>query len=330
MPNPDVLLAPLTAREAVLSSRIEGTQASTAEVLEFAAGRPADSLARASEYREVLNYRTAMSIAIEMLDRLPLSLRVVREAHRSLLKGVRGEGKAPGEFRRTPNWIGPPGSTMETASYVPISAEHLPDALGRWEAYMHSEASDLLVQAANTHVEFEALHPFLDGNGRVGRMLIPLFFWQRDLISRPTFHISAYFEAHRSEYYERLLGVSRDDDWTGWCRFFLKAIRNQAEENTRISRDILRLYDEMKIRLVEVTRSKYSIILQDFIFRNPVFRNAGLAEQAGIPVPTAKRILAELRNQGILTEVLAARGRQSSICAFLPLLEIIRDRHDRS
>ena len=173
LPNPSVLLAPLTTREAVLSSRIEGTQATMGEVLEFEAGREPESPARRDDIGEVLNYRAAMRRAEEMLEELPLSLRVVREAHSVLMRGVRGEGKAPGEYRRTPNWIGPPGCTIDEAIFVPIGADRLPDAMSAWERYIHRNAIDRLTQLAILHAEFEALHPFLDGNGRLGRMLVP-------------------------------------------------------------------------------------------------------------------------------------------------------------
>ena len=185
IPNPDVLLAPLTTQEAVLSSHIEGTQATMSEVLEFEAGQEVDSSERRGDIEEIRNYRAAMGDAEKMLETLPLSVRVVCEAHRVLLSGVRGRNKSPGEYRRIPNWIGPPGCSIDTATFVPIGAEKLDGAMSAWERYIHQETPDLLVQAAVLHAEFEALHPFLDGNGRLGRMLVPLFLWQRGLISRP-------------------------------------------------------------------------------------------------------------------------------------------------
>ena len=211
-PNPDVLLSPLTTQEAVLSSRIEGTQATMGEVLEFEAGREPESPARRDDIHEVLNYRIAMRLAEKMLQKLPLSQRVVREAHRALLDGVRGKNKSPGEYRRVPNWIGPPGCAVENATFVPVGADGLPDAMAAWERYIHHDAPDRLVQLAILHAEFEAVHPFLDGNGRLGRMLIPLFLWRHGLIRAPTFYVSAYFEARRDAYYDGLLAVSRDDD----------------------------------------------------------------------------------------------------------------------
>ena len=216
------------------------------EVLEFEAGQEPDSPARRENIREVLNYRSAMRRAEEMPTELPLSQRVIREAHRVLLTGVRGEGQAPGNYRRIPNWIGPPGCAIEDAKFVPGGVDALRDAMSAWERYVHGDEPDQLVQLAVLHAEFEELHPFLDGNGRVGRMLVPLFLWQRGLIRAPMFYISAYFEARRDAYYEGLLAVSRDRDWTGWCRFFLEALRVQAEENLSKAQGIVDLYDGLQ------------------------------------------------------------------------------------
>ena len=185
----------------------------------------------------MLNYRDAMREAERALETLPLCQRVVREAHRTLLSGVRGENKSPGDYRRIPNWIGPPGCTVEQATFVPIGADRLPSAMSAWESYLNQDAPDRLVQLAILHAEFEALHPFLDGNGRLGRMLVPLFLWQCGLISQPMFYISAYFEARRNAYYDGLLAISRDDAWTEWCGFFLKAVQVQAEETWRRPRE---------------------------------------------------------------------------------------------
>lgn len=224
VPNSGVLLSPLTTQEAVLSSKIEGTQATMGEVLEFEAEGESKEISRDKEadINEILNYRKAMWHAVELLKDLPLCQRVIKGAHRTLLQGVRGQSKSPGEYRRVPNWIGPPGCLMEDAKFVPISADKLDEAMGKWEKYIHEETPDLLVQLAVVHAELEALHPFLDGNGRLGRMCVPLFLHKVGLIQSPMFYISAYFEKNRDEYYEKLLAISRDSDWTGWCAFFLK------------------------------------------------------------------------------------------------------------
>ena len=182
-----------------------------------------------------------MRAATESLRTLPLCQRIVLECHRILLNSVRGHGKSPGQYRKIPNWIGPKECSMEKARFVPIEADKLPDAMSRWEQYIHEDAPDRLVQLSLLHAEFEALHPFLDGNGRLGRMMIPLFLYQAGIIRQPIFYISAYLESHRDEYYERLLAVSRDNDWSGWCEFFLKVFQIKAEENLAKTQAILDL-----------------------------------------------------------------------------------------
>ena len=326
VPDPRVLLSPLTTQEAVLSSRIEGTQATMAEVLEFEAGQEAESAQRRDDIHEILNYRAALQEAERMLETLPLCQRVVREAHRILLSGVRGEHKSPGDYRRIPNWIGPAGCTMEQASFVPIGADRLPDAMSAWETYLNQDAPDRLVQLAILHAEFEALHPFLDGNGRLGRMLVPLFLWQCGLISHPTFYISACFEADRDAYYEGLLAVSRDDAWTEWCRFFLDAVRRQAEENLEKAKGILALYEDMKIQVAHVTRSQYAIHTLDWIFEHPIFNSSTFAATAGIPSRTARRLLTGLREHGILRMLNPPNGRRGTIFVFPDLLNIAEGR----
>jgi len=326
MPNPALLLSPLTTQEAVLSSRIEGTQATMGEVLEFEAGQAPATAERRDDIYEVLNYRKAMYAAAKALDELPLSGRVIREAHRQLLEGVRGQNKAPGEFRRTQVWIGPPGCTPETCHFMPVSPEKLPDAFGRWEQYLHAQQPDHLVQMAILHLEFEALHPFMDGNGRLGRMLIPLFLWQVGLISRPMFYISAYFEEHRDAYYDSLLAVSRDGDWEGWCRFFLQAVQVQAQDNLEKVQAILGLYGEMKSRVVEMTRSHYGVSALDFIFGRPIFRTSDFVAEAGIPEATARRLISVLQKESVLKAISPAKGRRAAVLAFPQLLNVAEGR----
>lgn len=322
IPNPRVLLSPLTTQEAVLSSKIEGTQATMGEVLEFEAGADESSPTKTNDIHEVLNYRRALFEAERLMKELPLSQRVLQSAHAVLLRGVRGQNKAPGEYRRVPNWIGPTNCTEEQARFVPINAGDLPDAMGRWEKYLHEEGVDKLVQLAVAHAEFESLHPFLDGNGRLGRMLVPLFLWQHQLIHTPMFYISSYLEQRRDEYYERLLAVSKDDDWTGWCLFFLSAIQAQAQENMTRARAILSLYNELKAQVVEWTHSQYAIIALDWIFDRPIFSGPDFVNAVSIPSPTAKRILTVFREHALLAVVREGRGRRSSIYSFPRLLNV--------
>lgn len=324
IPNAHVLLSPLTTQEAVLSSRIEGTQATMGEVLEYEARGDTEepTTPKEADIWEILNYRKAMRYATEQLKTLPLCQRIILECHKILLNSVRGYGKAPGEYRKTPNWIGPHGCTIEEAKFVPISADKLPEGVSRWEKYIHEDAPDRLIQLALLHAEFEALHPFLDGNGRLGRMLIPLFLYQVKIIQQPMFYISAYLERHRDEYYERLLHVSRDNDWNGWCAFFLKVIQIQAEENLTKAQSIINLYHQMKNHFVDLTHSQYAIHALDWVFERPIFKSPDFILASNIPKPTAQRILNVLKEKGILREIESASGRRAATLMFAQLINI--------
>ncbi|MBN1842164.1 MAG: Fic family protein [Deltaproteobacteria bacterium] len=324
VPNAAVMLSPLMTQEAVLSSRIEGTQATMAEVLKFEAGLVPDQAVadKTADIHEVINYRKAMWRAVELLNDLPLCQRVMKEAHRILMEGVRGQGKAPGAYRRVPNWIGPAGCSMEEAKYVPISSEKLPPAMDRWERFIHANAADKLVQLAILHAEFEALHPFLDGNGRLGRMFVPLFLYSIKTLQSPMFYISAYLEARRDIYYERLLSVSRDNDWTGWCCFFLEALTEQAKENHQKATDILSLYEAEKARIVELTRSQYAVKALDFLFMRPIFQTPAFVSEGGIPKHTAKKMLKTLRDNGFFRVLREPKGRRPAVFAFRELLNL--------
>jgi Fic family protein len=258
----------------------------------------------------------------EMGER-PLSLHVLRAAHHLLMQGVRGRDKSPGAFRNEQNWIGPKGCTIEDASFVPIAPQQLQSGMEAWEGYLRSASElDALVQLAIIHVEFEALHPFEGGNGRLGRMLIPLFLFQRKLLASPDFYMSGYLEAHRDEYQERLRAVSREGDWTGWCAFFLAGVRQQAAENERKARAVLALYDRVKAQVTELTHSQHAIKAVDFVFRTPIFKATTFTQHSDIPKPTANRILTILRDEGLLTTLVLGSGRRSGIHAFSALLNI--------
>ena len=329
MPNSRVLLSPLSTQEAVLSSRIEGTLATMTEVLEVEAGADAKSPERREDIHEILNYRRAMHEAELMLETLPVCGRVIRRAHAVLLDSVRGAGKSPGEYRKTPNWIGPPGCAIEEARFVPPAAYEIPDAMGRWERYANAGAEgvpDRLVQLAVLHAEFEALHPFLDGNGRLGRMLVPLLLWQWRLMARPHLYVSGFLEANRSDYYESLLGVSRYRDWTAWTLFFLKAVRAQAEENLAKAKGILELHDDLRNRIPRMTRSQYATLAVDWVFERPIFASTDFVHRAGIPESTARRILTVLREGGVLRELVPSAGRRAALWRFPELLNLVEGR----
>ncbi len=223
IPNPAVMLSPLTTKEAVLSSRIEGTQATMDEVLEQEAGLLKEG-EKFQDIQEISNYRQALFAAREYLKDYPIRLPFVRELHRILMNSVRGQDKTPGEFRRDQNWVGPYGCAIEQASFVPPNPMQLPVYLQAWEQYLDSDDIDFLLQSAVVHGQFELLHPFKDGNGRIGRILIPLYLNQKRVLSQPMFYLSEYLESHRDEYYARLKGISAEGDWNGWIAFFLQAV----------------------------------------------------------------------------------------------------------
>lgn len=325
IPNAQVLLSPLTTQEAVLSSKIEGTHVTIGEVLEIEVGGESERFTqpKREEAEEVLNYRKAMRACVAEMKQRPMSQHLLRSAHHLLMQGVRGRDKAPGNYRQEQNWIGQKGRTMEEASFVPIAVEHLQSGMDRWEEYLGSGSQpDKLVQLAILHVEFEALHPFKDGNGRLGRMLLPLFLYQHKLIASPDFYMSGYLEAHRDEYQERLRAVSRDGDWTGWCVFFLKGVQQQASENERKAREILKLYERLKTDVVKLTHSQHSIRAVDFIFQSPIFTAPLFTNHSDIPKPTAARILALLREKEVLLTLREGKGRRAGIYAFRELLNI--------
>ena len=318
----------MITNEAVLSSKIEGTQATMGEVMEYEASGNTDDLTakKQNDINEILNYRKAINYVLEQMKTMPLCLRVIKGAHKILLSSVRGQNRAPGEFRKTPNWIGLEGCSIEEATYVPISADKLVDGMGKWEKYLQSNSKSKLLQIAILHAEFEALHPFLDGNGRLGRMLIPLFFKNAGLIQSPMFYISAYFEAHKELYYERLRNVSSADDWTGWCRFFLEAVAFQANANREQALKILDLYNTKKSLVPNMTKSPYGITVLDMLFMRPVFKVSDIIHLNEVPSATMRRIMKIFKDAGWIIPLKAASGRRSEIMAFPELLNITEGR----
>lgn len=329
IPNPAVMLSPLTTQEAVLSSKIEGTQATIDEVLEQEAGLIKEG-EKYKDIQEISNYRSALFQASEYLKDYPIRLSLIRELHKILLNSVRGQDKTPGEFRVDQNWIGKLGCTLEEATFVPPNPIRLLEFLQNWENYLGYDDSDFLLQTAVVHAQFELIHPFKDGNGRIGRILIPLFLYQKKKLSQPMFYLSEYLEANRDEYYYRLKNISEAGDWNGWIAFFLQAITHQAKENSQRVREIMVLYEAMKIRIHEVTHSQYSVYLLDAIFSKPIFRTVDardlLHQQHGIHEKTAASLLRQLRDAGILRELKEGGGRRSATLCFPDLLNLAEGR----
>lgn len=324
--NPDVLLSPLTTQEAVLSSRIEGTQASVEEVLRFEAD-PTEPIepSRESDIKEILNYRKAIAHAVKKIKERPFCLNLLKELHAILLDSVRGRDKARGLFRKKQNYIGPMGEPIEKASFVPPPWEEVEPSMGQWEVYYHADEKDRLVQLAILKAQFELIHPFLDGNGRLGRMLIPLFLYEKGLLSRPVFYLSAYLEKNREEYYQKLQALSVDDDWNGWVAFFLQALERQAVENAEKAKLIISLYEKMKAEIPKAVKSQYVVAAIDALFKRPVFQSKTFIAQSKIPRDSALRILRGLKAKGFIDEVRPGKGRRAAVAVFTELLRITRE-----
>jgi Fic family protein len=321
MVNPQLLLSPLTTQEAVLSSRIEGTQASLEDVLRYDAVPRADA-ERRGDIKEVQNYRQAMTEAVGWVKKSGITVTAVCKIHKVLMSGVRGEGKQPGSIRKTQNYIGYRGTSIEEALFVPPSPDDLGAALPELEEFMAATHRDTIVQTAMSHAQFELLHPFLDGNGRVGRILIPLLLFSKGLIGSPTFYISEYFEEHRSDYYNRLNAISAKGEWQGWVDFFLTAVADQAELNSRRASAILSLYNGMKAEISAATRSQYTLQTLDALFSTPFVTKVDFVKRTGIPERTAERMIPALEAARILTVHDKGSGRRPTVWAFRRLIAI--------
>jgi Fic family protein len=320
--NPAILLSPITANEAVLSSRIEGTQATLDEVLEADAGLMTAET-RKDDIEEINNYRVAVGIADEALATRPITLSLIKQVHQRLLQGVRGRDKSPGQFRGDQNWIGRRGDPIERVRFVPPSPVILQHALEKWEAYLNMENEDPVLQTAISHAQFEILHPFEDGNGRIGRMLIPLILYKHHVLSSPMFYMSEYLEEHRDEYYDRLLAITETQDWHGWIVFFLQAVVVQAEKNLTKVKQIRDLYDDTRRRVVEITHSQFAMAAVDALFTRPVISGTNFAEKAGFNNRvTANNMLRQLEQAGLIVRLREGGGRTPAIYGFPELINI--------
>lgn len=320
IPNPSVLLSPLTTNEAVLSSRIEGTQATLKEVLEFEAN-PQKETKKYEEIQEVINYRKALQSAIDEMEKFSLSTRVIKKAHEVLLHGVRGENKDRGNFRRQQVFIGKTGAKIQQATYIPPTSEKIDDLISNLEKYIHSEEKDLLVQLAIVHAQFEMIHPFMDGNGRVGRMLMPLFLYFKKTISYPSFYLSEYLESHRDEYYKALLNISQSQDWDSWISFFLQAVIEQSKENIVKAKKIISLYEYKKQRITELTKSQFSIKILDALFVMPIFQSQDFIKYSKIPKASAFRYIAILEKNEVIS---SNNKKKNKLYFFNKLLNIVK------
>lgn len=324
--NNEIFLAPLRNQEAVISSRMEGTISTLDEILQLEAEYD-DEVASATEFRsdavETYLYQRSLRTAQRQIEEgRPLSTSLVKSIHQQLLSFGRGAQKSPGAFKTEQNYIGERGS--REVSFVPIAPEKLETGMETLFSLLSDKSQPVLLRTALGHIEFEALHPFKDGNGRVGRMIITLLLWSEGAISAPYFYISRYFEDHKEEYIATMRDVSAKNAWDDWCVFFLTAMEKQAIHNLEIAERIRSLYEEMKSRLSEVLSSKWSVMALDFLFTSPVFRNNRFTSNAGIPSQTASRFTRLLLQEGLLQTVEEASGRKSAIYRFEPLMKLVR------
>jgi len=312
LPNPHSLIRPFVRREAVFSSRIEGTQSTLGELLAAEAGAAVER--SPEDLREVGNYVVALEYGIERLKTLPLSLRLVRELHEKLMTGVRGQHATPGEFRRSQNWIAPPGATLAQATYVPPPPNSLIEHLSAWEKFLHDRMLPPLIHAALVHYQFEAIHPFLDGNGRVGRLLITLELCERNLLPAPFLYLSAFFDATRAEYYGGLRGVSEHGDWSGWLQYFLNGVARQAEDALNRAERANKLLERWRNKLAGDAHAKVAFQLVGVLGANPFLTPRGAQERLGVAYNTVMRAISQLQKQGVIKEVSGAR-RDRVYCA---------------
>ena len=324
--NSEILLAPLRNQEAVISSRMEGTISTIDEILRYeadAANGEGGSDTVRSDVIETLLYQRALKAGEQALEEgRPFSEWLVRALHEALLFSGRGADKNPGQYKTTQNYL--VDKTKRNVLFTPIKPEMLADGLGKLFRYLGQSEEQILLKTAVSHVEFEALHPFDDGNGRVGRMLITLLLWKAGEISSPHFYISGYLEEHKDEYIDTIRNVSAHSEWTDWCAFFLKALEEQAYRNLKAAESIRGLYEDFKVRFAEILSSKWSVQALDFVFANPIFRTNRFISDTNISAPSARRFVKALQDGGLLVCLEEASGRRAALYAFEPLLKLVR------
>lgn len=322
LPNPELFVAMYVKKEAVLSSQIEGTQASFVDVLSTEYNQADDQ--RHDDVKEVINYVDAMNWGLEQLASFPLSLRLIRNIHARLIHNTRGANKNPGEFRTSQNWIGPAGCTLNTATFVPPTVPDMNVALGDLELFIHQEDFiPALVKIAMIHAQFETIHPFLDGNGRMGRLLITFWLCQQNILTKPLLYLSFYFKKNRAEYYDRLMAVRKNGDWENWIKFFLRGIAEVSDEATESTRAILKIKEDATNALYKKdgTNSNYQRLL-NYLFEQPFIKRSDVEQYLDVSNPTAGSILEVFCQMNILVDCTPDKAR-NKMYAFGKYLDIL-------
>ena len=323
LPNPNLFVSMYVRQEAVLSSQIEGTQSTLEDVLQFEADARGQDIPK--DVAEVVNYVRSINYGLERLKQLPLSLRLVREIHTELLKGVRGAHRTPGEFRTSQNWIGPENSTLTTATFVPPPPHEMHQALDNLEKFFHDTKSfPALIHCGLAHAQFETIHPFLDGNGRVGRLLTTFLLCQRGVLQRPLLYLSHYLKRHRAEYYDRLMAIRNDGDWEGWLKFFLRGVHEVSHQATDTSRAILELRERNRQTIAETLGGNVTgVQLLDYLFEQPVVTVRMVEKELSCSFATANKLVDQFERLAVLKKVsnTALRNRRFRYDPYLALFE---------
>lgn len=319
IPNLDLFVSMYVRKEALLSSQIEGTQATLEDIFD-----PAIESNQSRDVRDVVNYIKATDFAVERLKTLPLSGRLLREIHGVLMQGVRGQEKNPGEFRTSQNWIGGQGSTLKNAAYIPPSPEDMKEAVSDFEKYIHEESSlDVLIQAALLHYQFETIHPFLDGNGRVGRLLITLFLLERKVQTVPSMYISYFLKANRIEYYDRMTQVRRTGDYEQWICFFLRALRDAAADASDTIKKLSALHEKNFAKVKDEKRNKNLILLFAYLEKHPIIEIKNAAEELSVSFSTASANVQRLMGLKILKAT--SEDKRNRTFIYGEYLDILRE-----
>ncbi len=323
VPNPDFFVYMYVRREAVLSSQIEGTQ-STLEDLLAVELEPQPAWRRLpDDVDEIVNYVKAMNYGLSRVSDLPLSLRLITEIHRELLTGSRGAHRLPGEFRRTQNWIGPENATLAEATFVPPPVYEMKEALDNFERFIRRDDLPALLHVGLAHAQFETIHPFLDGNGRVGRLLITFLLVYQRVLHRPLLYLSVYLRRNRAEYYDRLTAVRESGDWEGWLRFFLTGVATTAEEATETARTILALREDHRRMIQESVPGTNGLRLLDLLFQRPLVHVKLVKDSLGVAFVTANKLVDQLESLGLLEEITGRR--RDRVFRYAPYLRLFQD-----